>query len=72
MICENGWCPVASHRQYSAYNDKIHVVESESKFIINLILNTWRGQKNENNEMGGACRSGGGGERRVQGFGGET
>jgi len=26
----------------------------------------------ENNEMGGACNTYGGGERRIQGFGGET
>jgi hypothetical protein len=30
------------------------------------------GDKNEKNEMGGACSAYGGGETRVQGFGGET
>jgi hypothetical protein len=30
------------------------------------------GDKIEKNEMGAACSSDGGGERRVQGFGGET
>jgi hypothetical protein len=30
------------------------------------------GDKIENNEMGGACSTYGGEERRVQGFGGET
>jgi hypothetical protein len=30
------------------------------------------GDKIEKNEMGGACSSDGGGERRVQRFGGET
>ena len=30
------------------------------------------GYKIEKNEMGGACSAYGGGERRVQGFGGET
>jgi hypothetical protein len=30
------------------------------------------GEKIEKNEMGGACSADGGGERRVQGFGGET
>jgi hypothetical protein len=30
------------------------------------------GDKIEKNEMGGACSSDGGRERRVQGFGGET
>jgi len=30
------------------------------------------GEKIEKNEMGGACSGYGGGERRVQGFGGET
>jgi hypothetical protein len=30
------------------------------------------GDKIEKNEMGGACSSDGGGERRVKGFGGET
>jgi len=33
---------------------------------------TISGDKIEKNEMGGACRAYGGGERRVQGFGGET
>jgi hypothetical protein len=30
------------------------------------------GDKIQKNEMGGACSSDGGGERRVQGFSGET
>jgi hypothetical protein len=30
------------------------------------------GDRIEKNEMGGACSLDGGGERRVQGFGGET
>jgi len=30
------------------------------------------GDKIEKNEMGGACGANGGGERRMQGFGGET
>ena len=32
----------------------------------------WAGDKIKKNEMGGACSAYGGGERRVQGFGGET
>ena len=31
-----------------------------------------KGDKIQKNEMGGACREYGGGERRMQGFGGET
>ena len=34
--------------------------------------NTVRGNQTEKNEMGGACSAYGGGERCVQGFGGET
>jgi hypothetical protein len=37
-----------------------------------LLTHYCAGDKIEKNEMGGACSSDGGGERLVQGFGGET
>jgi hypothetical protein len=37
-----------------------------------LLTHYCAGDKIEKNEMGGACSSGEGGERCVQGFGGET
>jgi hypothetical protein len=37
-----------------------------------LNMNIFAGDKIEKNELGGACSSDAGGERRVQGFGGET
>jgi hypothetical protein len=42
-------------------------------FNINIVPTQYcAGGKIEKNEMGGACRAYGGGERRVQGFDGET
>jgi hypothetical protein len=37
-----------------------------------LLTQCCSGDKIENNEMGWACITYGGGERRIQGFGGET
>jgi hypothetical protein len=37
-----------------------------------LLTHYCAGDKIEKNEVGGACSAYGGGERRVQGFGGET
>jgi hypothetical protein len=37
-----------------------------------LLTQSRAGDKIKNNEMGGACGAYGGGERYVQGFGGET
>jgi hypothetical protein len=37
-----------------------------------LLTHYCAGDKIEKHEMGGACSSDGGGERRVEGFGGET
>jgi hypothetical protein len=40
--------------------------------MIYIVTHYCSGDKIEKNEMGGACRSDGGDERRVQDFGGET
>jgi hypothetical protein len=41
-------------------------------YLITLRLVETAGDKIEKNELGGACSADGVGERRVQGFGGET
>jgi hypothetical protein len=43
------------------------------RYLINVRLTKYcSGDKIEKNETGGACSGYGGGERRMQGFGGET
>jgi hypothetical protein len=51
---------------------KLHNEELHDLYCSHILHLLCAGDKIEKNEIGGACSSDGGGERRVQSFGGET
>ena len=63
-------------RQMAADNLISRITIETNNYVyrtIQQVLTQYRaGDKNEKNEMGGACGTYGGGERCAQGFGGET